>query len=160
MLCRRVVKCLGCLQPPPEPETLGEAMMQPNAALSRMVLGALPRGKKAKPLVQEFGSYVALFAEAGDTHAADRFLLTLPKSARETSRRKVTGEEVRGARGKSSDGDFASVKFDDKFDDKLVDVALKGEDVFDKIFFGIPSSPEDFIARALKAGHPRSLQIE
>ena len=58
---------------------------------------------------------------------------------------------------KSSDGDFASAKFDDKFDDKLVDVALNGEDVFDKIFFGIPSSPEDFIARALKAGHPRSL---
>ena len=80
---------------------------------------------------------------------------TLPKGARETSRRKVTGAEARGARCRCSagDGDFASIKFDDK----LVDAALEGEDVFDKIFFGIPNGPEEFIARALKAGHPRSL---
>ena len=79
-----------------------------------MVLGALPRGKKAKPLVQEFGSYIALFTNEGDANAAARFLKTLPKGARETSRRKVTGEEVRGARGRSGDGEFAKVQFDDK----------------------------------------------
>ena len=66
-------------------------------------------GKKAKPLVQEFGSYIALFTNEGDTNAAARFLNTL-----ETSRRKVTGEEVRGARGRSGDGEFAKVQFDDK----------------------------------------------
>ena len=62
---------------------------------------------------------------------------------------------MRGARGTSGDGEFAKVQFDDK----LVDVAIKGENVFDKIFFGIPSGPEDFMARALRAGHPKSLDV-
>ena len=62
---------------------------------------------------------------------------------------------MRGARGTSGDGEFAKVQFDDK----LVDVAIKGENVFDKIFFGIPSWPEDFMARALRAVHPKSLDV-
>ena len=50
VLCRRVVECLGCVKP--EPATMAEAMQQSDTAVSRLVLGALPRGKKAKPLVQ------------------------------------------------------------------------------------------------------------
>ena len=34
-----------------------------NAPLSRLVLGALPRGHKVKPLVAEFEDYVSVFTD-------------------------------------------------------------------------------------------------
>ena len=88
-------RVFGLPEAPRAAGTLAKAMMQPETALSRMVLGALPRGKKAKPLVQEFGSYIALFTNEGDTNAAAPSLNTLPRAKRSRGRKCVALEENR-----------------------------------------------------------------
>ncbi|CAE7231137.1 unnamed protein product [Symbiodinium sp. CCMP2592] len=64
---------------------LSSQLHVPCAAASRLVLGALPRGKVLKPLVPEFGRYlkVLTYPESG---ALLRFMRTLPNGAKVTSR--------------------------------------------------------------------------
>ena len=46
------------------PQTIAEQAEGPNAdSLSRVVLGALPRGHKVRPLVAEFGHYITVYAD-------------------------------------------------------------------------------------------------
>jgi hypothetical protein len=64
VLCQRIVECVkqkaihfGAVFS----STLSEQLQQPDAdAAGRMALGALPRGAKVKPLVAEFGRFIAV----------------------------------------------------------------------------------------------------
>ncbi|CAE7194784.1 unnamed protein product [Symbiodinium sp. CCMP2592] len=66
--------------------TLMEAMCEdPCTQASRLVLGALPRGKVLKPLVPEFGRYLKVLTYP-ETGALLRFMRRLPKGSKVTSR--------------------------------------------------------------------------
>lgn len=67
LLCECIVNCIKRIaleMGAHAPDTLAEQAEGPTKdRLSRLVLGALPRGQKVKPLVNEFGSYLTVFAD-------------------------------------------------------------------------------------------------
>ena len=103
---------------------------------------ALPRGHKVKPLVAEFGTYMKVFADPQKPKDLDKLLATLPKGAKPVSRHIVTGGDLQ------ADRQDATAVFLDVDDNSTVE----------KIHIGIPSEPDDFVQRAIAAGHPRSLE--
>ena len=113
-----------------------------NAPLSRLVLGALPRGHKVKPLVAEFGDYIPVFTDPQRPADLEKFIGTLPKGAKAVARQVITW------------GDFQSTQLKDGKDVVLNVTALFA---VEKVNIGIPSDPEQFIERAIAAGHPRNL---
>ena len=113
-----------------------------NAPLSRLVLGALPRGHKVKPLVAEFWDYISVFTDPQRPADLEKFIGTLPKGAKAVARQVITW------------GDFQSTQLKDGKDVVLNVTALFA---VEKVNIGIPSDPEQFIERAIAAGHPRNL---
>jgi hypothetical protein len=146
LLCERIIHCLRdqALQlGATAPETLLEQAEGPDPSpLSRIVLGALPRGHKVKPLVAEFGTYLTVFADPQKPCNLEKFLTTLPKGAKPVSRHIVTGGDPQAAR---QDATAVFIEVDDN-------------STVEKIHIGIPSEPDDFIQRAVAAGRPRSLE--
>ena len=146
LLCERVTHCLRdkALQlGATAPDTLLEQAEGPDPSpLSRLVLGALPRGHKVKPLVAEFGTYMKVFADPQKPKDLDKLLATLPKGGKPVSRHIVTGGDLQAAR---QDAAAVFLNVDDN-------------STVEKIHIGIPSEPDDFVQRAITAGHPRSLE--
>ena len=115
-----------------------------DAAADRLVLGALPRGRKVKPLVAEFGSYKFGVFNPQRPSDSDRILETLPKGAKVISRRILHGEKGRD-------------EFLSKHSIDVLGKVFHGE-VVEICTFGVPSNPSDFLERAIRAGHPKSLE--
>ena len=81
------------------PETLFEQAEGPDPSpLTQIVLGALPRGHRVKPLVAEFGTYLTVFANPQKPDDLEKFLTTLPKGAKAVSCHNVTGGDLQAAR--------------------------------------------------------------
>ena len=80
-------------------------MDEGQATTQRLVLGALPRGMKLKPLVAEFIDYTYALVNPQCTTFLDSHIASLPKGARITSRQMGTGAEMR---------DETIKKFEDK----------------------------------------------
>ena len=73
------------------PDTIAEQAATSEATkLSRLVLGALPRGHKVKPLVAEYGTYVLVFTNPKRPSDLDKYRNTLPKGARVVARHVIT----------------------------------------------------------------------
>ena len=146
LLCERVVHCLkekAITFGAASQETLGEQAQGPDPSpLARIVLGALPRGHRIKPLVAEFGDYVTVFADPQRSNDLEGYLKTLPKGAKVVSRHFVTWGDLQAAR-QENNAIFLEV--------------TEGATV-EKIHIGVPSGPDDFVKRAIAAGHPRSLE--
>ena len=149
VLCQRIVECVkqkaiqfGAIFS----STLKEQLQQPDAdAAGRIALGALPRGTKVKPLFAEFGKFTAVVAPPQQADKVDVFLSTLPKGSKVTSRQllkrgavRVVNEECHFLAGASE---------------------AATDDMVELCWVGIPSSPNEFVARAIKAGHPRGLDV-
>ena len=116
-----------------------------SAALQHVNMGFLPRGHKVKPLVSEFGSYKTwLFQPSHNVEDIDAVLKNLPKGTRIVNRKLVAWGDVRVCKW---DGTSLSDK-SEKTDNAKVE----------KIVLGIPREPNDFVAEAVKAGHPRFLE--
>ena len=144
LLCERIVHCfrekalqLGAAAPDTMAEQAESATT--NTPLSRLVLGALPRGHKVKPLVAEFGDYISVFTDPQRLADLEKFIGTLPKGAKAVARQVITW------------GDFRSTQLKDGKDVVLNVTALFA---VEKVNIGIPSDPEQFIERAIAAGHP------
>ena len=61
-------------------------------------MGALPRGAKIKPLVSEFQSFQVFHCDPQQQpKQIESILMTLPKGARVTHRRVLTGDAFRGS---------------------------------------------------------------
>ena len=150
LLCDRIVNCLkrAALKFGAQaPQTMAQqAESASSEKLSRIVLGALPRGHKLKPLVAEFGAYVTVFLDPQRPSLLQHFLNLQPRGAKVVSRRIVTRGEMRAAQ--QGDGD----------NNNFTVLELGDAEVVEKLHIGIPSSPDDFIKRAVLAGHPRSLE--
>jgi len=149
VLCQRIVDCVkhkvvqfGAIFS----TTLSEQVEQPDAdAAGRIALGALPRGAKIRPLVAEFGNYVAVVAPTQQTDKIDSFLASLPKGSKITSRQLLKRGAVRVVSGEGhflAGADCAPL-------DAMVELC----------WVGVPSEPAEFVARAVQAGHPRGLDV-
>eukprot|EP00434_Breviolum_minutum_P016199 symbB.v1.2.014274.t1/scaffold1033.1/size247163/12 len=103
----------------------------------------LPRGKRFKPLVSEYQRYRSFIHLQHDESAFLKEFNKLPKGAKIISRRLVQWGEVR------VDDDTVTLI-------DLVEVLTSSTKVEVKQV-GIPREPEDFVARALHCGHPRSM---
>ena len=142
LLCERIVHCfrekalqLGAVAPDTMAEQAESATT--NTPLSRLVLGALPRGHKVKPLVAEFVDYISVFTDPQRPADLEKFIGTLPKGAKAVARQVITW------------GDFQSTQLKDGKDVVLNVTALFA---VEKVNIGIPSDPEQFIERAIAAG--------
>ena len=84
LLCERIVHCLrekALAMGATSPDTIAEqAEDSANPHLSRIVLGALPRGHRLKPLVAEFGSFVTVFTDPQKPADLEKLLQTLARS--------------------------------------------------------------------------------
>ena len=108
-------------------------------SLHRIILDALPRGKKFKPLVSEYGAYITILH---DSQVQEREF-SLPAGAKLVHQRLAKRGDVR------VDGAV--------FHDSVV--SFSEEQVVTVSQFGIPRSPEDFCNRAVKCGHPRGMSL-
>ena len=150
VLCQRIVECvkqkvlsLGAVFS----ETLAEQLEQPDAAVAgRISLGALPRGSKLKPLVAEFGTFIDAVSPSQQSHEVDHFIKTLPKGSKLVSRQLVTRGDVRVVQNSSTHFLGGSENLD-------------VHEMVERCWIGVPSEPQEFVRRAVTAGHPRGLDI-
>ena len=126
-------------------ETLQEQLVDhQDSGTNRLVLGALPRGRKVKPLVSEFGTYKFCVSDPQRPSDSEAILADLPKGAKIVSRRILSGGSGRD-------------EFLQKHGNDLLGHVFQGE-VVEICTFGIPSEPHEFLQRAIRAGHPKSLE--
>ena len=122
-----------------------QADRQTSAALQHVNMGFLARGNKLKPLVSEFAKYHTwLFrVDNNETDVAD-ILQSLPKGAKIVHRKLMKLGDVRvgEVQGKKLRSD------------------VEQHEMIEKISFGIPREPEDFVREAVRAGHPRFLDYK
>ena len=116
-----------------------------SAALQHVNMGFLPRGHKVKSLVSEFGCYKTwIFQPSHNSDDIEAVLKNLPKGTRIVNRKLVSWSDVRVCKWDGT---------------SLVDESEKADgDKVEKIVLGIPREPNDFVAEAVKAGHPRFLE--
>ncbi|CAL1144384.1 unnamed protein product [Cladocopium goreaui] len=151
VLCERIIDCIkhkvlsyGAIQS----NNLEQQLQQPDAdAAGRIALGSLPRGAKVKPLVAEFGSFTAAVAPVQQSLCVEEFLKQQPKGSKITSRQLLTRGEIRVEGEGVSHHFLANSK--ELPDDAMVEMC----------WIGVPSDPDDFVQRALRAGHPRGLDV-
>ena len=157
LLCERVAHVvketaleLGFTVPESLPQ---QAKLQTSSALQHINMGFLARGQKLKPLVSEFSHYLTWLFDAGNNEReVDRILHTFPKGARIVHRKLVKWGEVRV-------DDVAGKSLSNFRDNKGVEsgYTYASSDIVEKVSFGIPREPNDFVREAIKAGHPRFL---
>lgn len=99
-------------------------------AINRILLGALPRGNRVRPLVSEFGQYLTVIAPAQCDEQLRKFALTCSK-----------GAKVRWVCLLSKEPE-------------VLDSC-----VVEKVVLGVPRKPEVFVQEALAAGHPRGVAM-
>ena len=154
LFCERFASCLldwclkeGALQA----KSLKQQRSAPDAPCDRITLGALPRGAKLKPLVAEFGSYIQVVCSLQGSTTLLPFLEQQPKGSRVTNRRVSKWGDLQASEPRTFlDGVPPPNSSDaDSWQSVMVEVCT----------VGIPSSPEDFVSRAVKAGHPRCMDI-
>ena len=121
--------------------TLEDTRAQQSTFEGRLAMNALPRGKKNFPMVREFVHFKFVVGPLDPALHDESLLKDLPKGARVLSRLAFHGgcEEACKTLG-------TSLK-----DVKLLWEGSQGE----LIKIGLPSDPDDFLQRAVQAGHPR-----
>ena len=148
LLCDRVshvVKALAIeMGFNPTESLLEQSKQQTTAALQHVNMGFLPRGKKLKPLVSEFSQYKTWIFQANQSdNQVERVMDKFPKGTRIVHRKLLKWGEVR-----VGDVDGKSLQNSSNYTE---------DQIAEKVSFGIPREPEDFVKEAIKAGHPRFL---
>ncbi|CAE7511598.1 unnamed protein product [Symbiodinium sp. CCMP2592] len=167
----------------------------PNTQASRLVLGALPRGKVLKPLVPEFGRYLKVLTYP-ETGALLRFMRSLPKGAVRVrpadpqeqelvlevsqhpakldaalvhstddwsgDRILLVAFHVQGATSMSCADQRRCTELGFVLDvgaagDRIHNAAGVNRSSAETVFVGVPSDPEEFIRKAVEAGHPMDM---
>ena len=147
ILCTRIISLMA-IQAEAMGANMSDTLQQQmdiglDTATNRIVLGCLPRGNKVKPLVAEYDHYIVALCNPQDNKAVDKTLQPLPKGAKIVNRRIVSGEYDRDTVLESYIKDRIVVHYN--------------EFPLEVCTIGVPSGPEEFIKRAVAAGHPRSL---
>ena len=116
--------------------------------MNRYMFGALPRSTSLRPLVHEFAYFAWAITPAQHTDHATAVLANFPKGAKITSRNLFKWGVFRAEHGDAVEN-IHFIGLDKNFDDEL---QIECHQV------GIPHSPDEFVTRAIEAGHPRDLK--
>ena len=114
----------------------------------RFLLDILPKGRKFKPLVLEYGRYEKWAAVTQRDFSDQQFLHNFPKGTKIVHRQLYKGIFRVDENDKSSDSDIrchASCTLE--------------HSAYEVLTLGIPREPADFLEKAVQAGHPRSIAI-
>ena len=151
LLCQRIVSATlqNLYAADPSQNTFLTQAQAGDAAVHRVVLGKQPRGNKLKPLVAEFGSYKSCVFPARDVTFLDSCIQNCPKGSRVTSRRILKWGMVQ------SDMDCSDFEISDLLKPGSVDA----DSLVEVCHIGIPCIPEEFVRRAIKAGHPHGADV-
>ena len=160
-LCKRVAAILVQLAiscGANQPLDLEQQLKQRSSTSHRWILDMLPRGKKFKPLVSEFSSYIHVLVKTFQDVEQSVFFKQQLKGTKLTSRRLQVGcvRVVDGVpkvweEGKTTKQWDLSWCSEDIITEKMVEAEL--------CTLGTPRDPWDFVDRALEVGHPRSMAI-
>ena len=130
----------------------------------RFILGMLPRGKKFKPLVSEYGTYQKHIFQANETKLQEELFSNLPKGSKIMHRllkRGILRDNAIFTEDGTNEGHHSNKSMgtvESNFD--KIHCAMDGKfRDFEVLTVGIPREPMDFVARAVEAGHPRSMSI-
>ena len=128
-------------------ENLAQQMEQDNfTKMNRYIFGALPRSAKLRPLVNEFSSSTWVITPAQHVDYADAVLAKFPKGSKIISRTLWKWGRLRA-------------EFGDGIQVVDIDIALMNDDVqVESHQVGIPHTPEEFLQKAINAGHPKDLK--
>eukprot|EP00435_Cladocopium_sp_Y103_P039415 s2955_g10.t1 len=118
----------------------GQLQHVPNAA-ARQLLTAQPRGQRLRPLVSEYGTYVAA---VDDETSVAAFIAELPKGAKVCHRKLFPGGVVRD--------DIFRQYTDLRFSSTWVE-----QTPCELLHIGVPREPADFLREAIDKGHPRDI---
>ena len=129
-----------------EVHTLQQQTEHAPSSQHRFLLDMLPRGRKFKPLVSEFGRYEKWLVPCLHNPADATLLCNFPKGSK-VVHRQVHGGKLR-VDGVSVDPE---VQVHESCNDE--------QDSFEILTIGIPREAHDFLQRAVEAGHPRSISI-
>lgn len=160
LLCKRLADIAfqqSILQGATFVDTLQEQIETSNTTAHRFLINMLPRGKKYKPLVSEYGSY-ALVATKPRENLDDKNLLeSFPKGARVVHRRLFTGKVRVDEKNNKQNKPFES-------NESLTEITVqkifeqKGtKDAWEILSVGVPRDERAFLQKAFEAGHPRSM---
>ena len=124
--------------------TLEQQVEHAPSSQHRFLLDMLPRGRKFKPLVSEYGHYQQWAIALPGSHE-QQVLSELPKGAKVVHR-------------KFKQGCF---RVDERSDTNIkVHPSCKSDhEQHEVVTVGIPREPLEFLGHAIKAGHPRSVAI-
>ena len=129
-----------------ESESLGRQLQKNIQLRTRVGIGLLPRGGKAKPLVPEFGSknwhIVPMHGFCPST-----FLKKFPKGAKNCLQIPLHG-------GTPQFADFCNKRPEATWDPSRTTSEVAA---WLTIQVGVPSSPPEFLQRVVAAGHPKDL---
>ena len=109
----------------------------------RILLDMLPRGRKFKPLVSEFGQYEKWAVPRPNGPSDDLFLKSLPKGTKITHRLFHQGV----------------FRVDDGCDVKQHDACNGEHSAHEILTIGAPREAVDFLSRAVQVGHSRAISI-
>ena len=158
--------------------SLQQQLEETSTSGHRFILGMLPRGKKFKPLVSEYGAYQKHVFKMNQSAQHDKVLQTLPKGCKILHRRLQRGV-LRDNAIISDESNKATLKGPLDTTESKDDAWYNGEisgihdspfngihydmdgsyDTFEVLSIGIPRDPMDFVEKAVKAGHPRSMSV-
>ena len=128
----------------PAQSLLQQSKQQVSSTLQHINMGFLARENKLKPLVSEFSAYQTwIFRVDRNDDDAEQAMLTMPKGSRIVHRKLQKWGEVRVC----------------EIDGKILKNNTDHDDVVERVSFGIPREPDDFVKEAVRAGHPRFLDF-
>ena len=167
LLCQRlasIIKEQAVMMGVQPIEDLQQQLETTSSSGHRFILGMLPRGKKFKPLVSEYGTYQKHVFVADQQTLHDELMKGLPKGSKimhRLLRRGVLRDNAIFSEDGTNyiqDNNNKSHMVDANF--TKVHCAMDGccKD-FEVLTVGIPREPMDFVASAFEAGHPRSMSI-
>ena len=169
LLCRRLADIAfeqAMLQGAIQHDTLQQQIESSETTAHRFLINMLLRGKKFKPLVSEYGSYVlvAVSGQNSRLETAD-ILKHFPKGAKIVHRRFFKGS-LRVDEKDRKDKPFESQQADQdgRHRDGVLAVSRCLEekvsgDAWEILSIGVPRDEKAFLDKALAAGHPRSMAI-
>ena len=161
LLCKRVVTLLvqyAVAHGAQQPQTLEEEVPKTTNTAHRWVMDMLPKGKKLRPLVSEFQCYHTFLSQPSLEPEQNNFFQQQPKGTRVVHRQLQWGK-VRVDGGKIF---WTTAAKETQLDDNTLQEFFDLEGNYfqaELCTAGIPRDPWDFVAQAVKAGHPRSMAL-
>ena len=111
----------------------------------RYIFDALPRLAKLRPTVPECGNFFTLGLNPQNQSFTDQVLQGLPKGVKNLSRQLVRGDNFRA--------EMVDKLEVDSWPDATKHAAL---DTIEVCKIGVPFDPNDFVCRAVQAGHQKT----